>query len=348
MADAIAEYCRARPGARIQVRVVDFLEEFVAPVSVLAKFGYQQSAEFFPAYRGDLTQLAEAMPANPVVHAVATGGMERATEYVREYAPHAVISTFPVAGGAVGEMKKALELVSATLITDYDPRGAWIHPATDLHFVACREARESLVLDGVAWDRIVVSGTPVAQKFAAVHERPALRARLQLADRFTALLVAAAGQSFDVSGVAKRLAGAGIQVAIVTGRNERLYRRMEALARDTALIRVFGHTDDMHAMMRAADVLVGRAGGQVTAEALAVGMPLVICTPVPGQEIGNVDFLVNSGAGLLSRDEQDVVLKVSFLSTHSDRLAQMARNAGTLGRPEAVQTVCERVLAAFH
>ncbi len=100
-------------------------------------------------------------------------------------------------------------------------------------------------------------------------------------------------------------------------------------------------------MMRAADLLVGKAGGLTVSEALAVGLPFIIHNPVPGQEIYNVDFLVNSGAGLWSRDEDDVVEKVRFLSTHPDRRAQMAQNAQLLGKPEAARTVCEQVLAAI-
>ena len=101
-------------------------------------------------------------------------------------------------------------------------------------------------------------------------------------------------------------------------------------------------------MMRAADVLVGKAGGLTVSEALAMGLPLIIFNPVPGQELFNVDFLVNYGAGLQARDEADVVEKVRFLSTHPDRLEQMASNAGQLGKPAAAATVCERVLAAVR
>ena len=51
---------------------------------------------------------------------------------------------------------------------------------------------------------------------------------------------------------------------------------------------------------------------------------------------------------MLSRDEDDVVEKVRFLSTHPERLQQMAENSSLLGKPEAAQTICERVLAAVR
>ena len=94
--------------------------------------------------------------------------------------------------------------------------------------------------------------------------------------------------------------------------------------------------------------MVGKAGGLTVSEALAMGLPLIIFNPVPGQELFNVDFLVNYGAGLQARDEGDVVEKVRFLSTHPDRLQQMAANAGQLGKPAAAASVCERVLAAIR
>ncbi len=100
-------------------------------------------------------------------------------------------------------------------------------------------------------------------------------------------------------------------------------------------------------MMKAADLLVGKAGGLTVSEALAMRLPLMIHNPVPGQEIYNVDFIVNYGAGLLARDEEDVVEKVRFLSTHPKRLDQMTENAGSIGKPAAAQTVCERVRAAL-
>jgi processive 1,2-diacylglycerol beta-glucosyltransferase len=190
-----------------------------------------------------------------------------------------------------------------------------------------------------------VSGIPVHEKFSAPLEVAQSRKAMGLADKFTVLLTSAAGLTGDVRDIALELASAGVQIAAVTGSNSRLKRRLDTAAKRTEVLKVYGHTMEMHRLMRSADVLVGKAGGLTVSEALAMGLPLIIYNPVPGQEIYNVDFIVNSGAGLLSRDEEDVVEKVRFLSAHPQRRVQMAENARALGRPAAAQTVCERVLA---
>ncbi len=347
-AEAILRYYRAHHADQVEVEIVDFFDEFMPSVNVLAKFAYQQSVAFFPALYGTFFEVSNQFPTNPVVHELKILGFQRATNFIDRYRPDAVISTFPVAGGVVSDIKQERPLVAATVVTDWGVHRTWLHPSTDLYFVACKEVREDLVVRKIPWDRVVVSGIPVHEKFSEPMERQACRKDLGLGDRFTVLLTSAAGLTSDVRDIAGELAAAGIQVAAATGTNSRLKRRLDTLSKKADLVRVFGHTPDMHKMMRAADVLVGKAGGLTVSESLAMGLPLIIYNPVPGQEIYNVDFLVNSGAGLLSRDEEDVVEKVKFLSTHPERLEQLGLNAQGLGKPAAAQTVCERVLAAVR
>lgn len=347
-AEALLRYYRAHYPDDVEVRIVDFFEEFMPSVNVLAKFAYQQSVAFFPDLYGTFFEVSNTLPTNPVVHELRVSGFRRATNYIDEFRPDAVISTFPVAGGVVSDIKLERPMVVGTVITDYGVHRTWLHPATDLYFVASREVREDLVVRGISWDRVAVSGIPVHEKFSEPLDRGECRRVLGLSERFTVLLTSAAGLTSDVRDIAAELSSGGVQVAAATGHNARLKRRLDTLSKRAEHVRVYGHTPDMHRMMRAADVLVGKAGGLTVSEALAVGLPLIIYNPVPGQEIYNVDFLVNSGAGLLSRDEEDVVEKVRFLSSHPERLSQMADNARLLGKPAAAQTVCERVLAAIR
>ncbi len=345
---ALRDYLRSRHADRVTVEVIDFFEEFTPSLNVLAKFAYQQSVQFFPVAYGTFFELSNKLPTNPVVHELKIMGLARAASFIDEWAPDAVISTFPVAGGVVADIKTARPVLSATVITDFGAHRTWLHPATDLYFAACDEVREDLVVRGIPWDRIVVSGIPIRESFTESVSAEEVRREHGLAERFTALLAPIGGSASDAAALASRMAASGIQVAAVCGRHERLRKRMESVAARQDLVKVFGYVDGMHSMMRAADVLVGKAGGLTVSEALAMRLPLLIFNPVPGQEVYNVDFLVNYGAGMWCRDEDDVVEKVRFLSTHPGRLAQMADNAGALGKSGAVQVVCERVLAGVR
>ncbi len=344
-ADSVAAYYRERCADTVEVTVVDPLEQFMPNVNVLAKFAYQQASRFFPAGRGDLSALARIEPHNQVVAGLTGGGLARAQEYLAEHVPDVVISTSSIAAGIAAELASDMSFSAVSVVTDYDARDNWVHPGTALFFVSCREVRDELAISGTPWDRIVVSGIPVAEKFSTGSTGAGLRSYLGIADRFTALLLATASPQVDSDDMAAHLASAGIQVMAAAGASARVQRRLMAVSEKTGLVRVFGFTEEMPALMRGSDVLVAHAGGIALAEALAVGLPLVVLGPVPGGEVRNVDALVNNGAALLSRDEVDAVEKVKFLSTHPERRSQMVANAGTLGKPEALQTLCERVLA---
>jgi len=347
-AEAIKRYYAKHYPDDIQVELVDFFDAFVPSLNVLAKFAYQQSVQFFPALYGTFYDLSNKMPTNPVVHELKIMGMARAAAFVDELQPDAVISTFPVAGGVVADIKKDRSIIAATVITDYGAHRTWLHPAMDIYFTACKEVREDLVVRGIPWDRVVVSGIPIHERFGEALEQRECRKQSGLADRYTVLLSSIAGTQGDVKDLTRRLTAMGVQVAAVAGKSDRLRRRLESVAKETELLKVYGFVEDMHRMMKSADVLVGKAGGLTVSEALATGLPLIIYNPVPGQELYNVDFIVNYGAGLFSRDEEDVVEKVRFLSTHPERMAQLAANAAALGKPTAAQTVCERVVAALR
>ncbi len=347
-AQSIAAYYRERCAETVDVTIVDPVEQFMPNVNVLAKFAYQQASEFFPAGYGDVADMARQDPKNQVITALTIGGLAQVREYLTRQPADLVVSTSPIAAGIAAELSAQLPFSAVSVVADYDTRDSWIHPRTELFCVSCRDVRDELAVAGTPWDRIVVSGIPVAEKFATGGTGAGLRSYLGIADRFTALLLATSSPQVDSDDMASQLAAAGIQVMAAAGASARVQRRLMAVSEKTGLVRVFGFTEEMPALMRGSDVLVAHAGGIALAESLAVGLPLVILGPVPSGETHNVDALVHNGAALLSRDETDAVEKVKFLSTHPDRLTQMVANAGTLGRPDAVQTLCERVLASVR
>ncbi len=347
MARAIGAYFRHHHSDAVTVEIIDLLEEFAPSLNVLAKFAYQQSDEFFPAFFGTFEELAEALPGNPAVQEAKNVASPLLKAYVDEFKPDAVISTYAFAGGLAAEFA-APECVCATVVPGYDGRNEWLHPGTDVYFVSGRTVREQLTVAGVPWERIVDSGVPVREQFAEIAERTAVRRELGLADKFTVLLRAEHGKSLEVWEMAQRMVQAGVQVAALTGGNDRMRERLTQEAESAPMLVVFGRLEGVGALMAGSDVFVCRPGGMMIPEACAAGLPAILAPPVPGQERANVDFLVNYGAVLMARDVDDVVDKVRFLATHERRIEQMGESARMVGKPGATQAACERVMASVR
>ncbi|MBM4099194.1 MAG: hypothetical protein FJ260_04440 [Planctomycetes bacterium] len=141
-------------------------------------------------------------------------------------------------------------------------------------------------------------------------------------------------------------------VTVVCGRNEALEAGMRALAASWPAgdgrgnsLEVLGYTKEMHRIMAGADVLVGKPGGLTTTEAKALGLPMVLLRPIPGQEERNAQVLVESGAAVRTRGPIDAAEAVARLLAEPSALRAMAGAAAANSRPLAAFDVARRVMA---
>jgi len=105
-----------------------------------------------------------------------------------------------------------------------------------------------------------------------------------------------------------------------------------------------GFTKEMDKYMAAADLLVGKAGGLTTSEALALALPMALIEPIPGQEDRNADHLLEAGAAIRCNNLPAAAWKIAGLVNDPPRLAKMREAARALGRPGAAAAIAEDAL----
>lgn len=129
-------------------------------------------------------------------------------------------------------------------------------------------------------------------------------------------------------------AGLPLQLAVVAGRNERLRRRLEAVDWPVPTY-IYGFVRTIPEMMAAADVIVTKAGPNTIAEALAVGRPMILTHYLPGQEEGNVDYVVQGGAGRYAPEPEQVKEAIREWLSRPEVLTSFAQRAAAMGYPDA-------------
>ena len=148
VADSLHRYVKSRDGS-VDVKLVDLFEETMPSLNVLARFAYQRDPSFFPSGVMNWPGFVDAFPASPVISEVERGGMARLEEMLDALRPAAVISCFPLGAVLATHASSDLPTTIASVACGFSVRDAAIHPDTDLHFVATREARDELVVAGV-------------------------------------------------------------------------------------------------------------------------------------------------------------------------------------------------------
>src|SRR4029077_18407314 len=104
------------------------------------------------------------------------------------------------------------------------------------------------------------------------------------------------------------------------------------------------YASNMHELMGVADLIITKPGGLTSSEALALGKPLFILDPIPGQEAANSDFLLERGAAAKVNRVEDLPYRVEQL-LGTKKLAEMAKAAKGLGRLKSGEKICREVLA---
>jgi processive 1,2-diacylglycerol beta-glucosyltransferase len=254
--------------------------------------------------------------------------------------------------------KKKLRARNAVVITDYDVHALWLCRTVDRYYVALPESAEYLAAIGVPRDKLRITGIPVDPLFAKPVDRNAVRKHLELDPRVPIVLVAAGGEG--VGPIEQLVSGLlelhrPWQIAAIAGKSEKIRKRLETLSRQAGSLPggarrlcAVGFTTEMDQYMAAADLLVGKAGGLTTSEALARALPMVLIDPIPGQEERNADHLLEAGVAIRCNNLPVAAWKVAALLDDGARLKGMQEAARRMARPNAAADIAEDALALVN
>ncbi|HUF11910.1 MAG TPA: glycosyltransferase [Longimicrobiales bacterium] len=228
----------------------------------------------------------------------------------------------------------------AMVITDFALHRFWAQPAVCRYFVATPRLAEQ-VRARVRGARVEATGIPVRPDLLEGPTRAEAVAALGLEPGRPVVLVMGGGLGLGVTGFALGAAGAvsGTQVVALCGRSERSRAALGGIPG----VRAVGYVDDVRPYLAAADVIVTKPGGLSTSEALALGRPLVLASPIPGHEEENRRVLVAAGAALPADSPEQIAAAVRSLIGDVARREELSRAARRLGRPHAAQAVAAAI-----
>lgn len=109
-----------------------------------------------------------------------------------------------------------------------------------------------------------------------------------------------------------------------------------------------GFVTNMAEYMAAADVLVTKAGPGTIAEAAAVGLPVMLTSYLPGQEAGNVDYVLEKGFGDFCDEPAEIADEVACWLQDDKLMETMSRLAHSSGHPHAAADIVLDIGSRAH
>lgn len=264
-------------------------------------------------------------------------------DYIEKMQPQAILCTHPFPLGILTHLKDRgkCEVPIIAAITDFTVHSFWLFDAVDCYLVAAEPLVNAFGAQGIPNNKVRATGIPIDPKFAVARNKDLLRQKWSLDQGLPAVLIMGGGLGMGpLAEIVKELASSGLpcQMIVVCGRNEPLRNKLLKLQPTLAKkVEVHGYINNIEELMVACDLMIGKAGGLTSAEAMASGLPMFITDPIPGQEERNAEFLEKVGAARLVRGHRDLIYWVNEFLSNASLQKSMADAAREVGRPRSAE-----------
>jgi 1,2-diacylglycerol 3-beta-galactosyltransferase len=326
-----------------RIEIVDVFEEYSRfPLREAVKL-YGPTIRYNPRLYGEVFRRSNREKTIVTLDSIATplifNGLLRLLTTVQ---PDIIVSIHPLLNSITVRALRGLglKIPFITVVTDLvSVHCSWFAPNVDACIVPTEQARQLYLQRGLDAKCVHLLGMPIDPAFAApIDDKKVLQQKMGLVPDLPVVLLVGGGDGAGGLLAAVRAisqARLPVQLLVVTGRNKRLYASLQRMrAKLHVPTQIFGFVQNMPEMMHASDVIVTKAGPGTISEALACHLPIVLSGYVPGQEEGNIDYVVDSGVGVLALNARTLVDSLRhLLKPGSSALASCLENAQRISRP---------------
>ncbi len=310
-AEALIEALELEFGNAMTTEMVDFFKEHTpTPINRLPQwYPYMVKA---PQLWGASFHISDGRARARAITATLWPAVSRiARKIVDSHPSDIIVTVHPLANSfilkALGKHRPPFITVVTDMVTTH---ALWFDRRADLICVPTDIARFKAIEYGMEPENVITVGQPIAARYSApTGDKTELRNKLGWpTDKFIAVLVGGGEGMGPLAQTARAIDESGLDVAqvVVAGRNERLKASLEQVDWHIPT-KIYGFTRDMPDFMRAADVLITKAGPGTIAESLNAHLPIILYAKLPGQEDGNVTYVRETGTGVWAPTPQRVV-----------------------------------------
>lgn len=287
---------------------------------------------------------------------------EYARKVIDEANPSVIVSVHPMVNHFLAKTLKDMgasrKIKFVVVLTDPNENlwTGWACPDADLTIAPNDLARERLISLGIAPANIQVIGMPIPPEFLKPpgESRHSLLTRLGLDPmKLTVAISAGSVGGGNMPEIFKALQEVprSVQIIFICGKNAKLKARMELASRNAHhKTVVLPYVTRMADLMNACDLLITKAGGLTTFEAIARRVPMaldLLTEPMP-QESGTARMLIEEGLAKPINRASDVKAIIQELKLiHSGANTQLP-SAHNLDRVDAVYEIANTILELWE
>jgi len=347
-AQAIIEALEIFYPYQVTTEMVDFFIEYAPPPLDLAPATYAQMGQLPELWKLGY-KMSNGKRRSEAIQEVLWPYVRKSTErLVKEHPCNLFVSVHPLVNTPI---LRALEDDSTpylTVITDMVTTHAfWYNTRASMILTPTEEALARGLQIGIDPERIKVVGQPISDAFRKpTASKTELRLKLGWHQDLPVVLIIGGGEGMGPLEATVRAvdsANLPLKMVVVAGRNNALKDRLDEADYRTPH-EILGFVENMPDLMNAADIIITKAGPGTISEAFVAGLPIILYSRMPGQEDGNINYVVDKAAGVWAPEPEDVVKTLKNWIDHPMLRNAIASISKSLARPDASKNIADEII----
>jgi processive 1,2-diacylglycerol beta-glucosyltransferase len=341
-ARAIASACDAQHGSAT-AHVADAFALASPRLNQAARSAYLGMINRTPGIWSHAYQWLDRSTLFPRLLQLMSGEIRVLADLIESRSPTAICSTYPIYAFLLATLaRQGRQLPPCfNVVTDsISINSLWWRAGAARWFLPNEASADVLRAAGIENRKLQVTGFPVQGYF---HENTGRLAPPDLCSGTIPRVLYIINSATHAAAQTARqlLAQTEWDITCTVGRNAALGHELTSLAATRAFpSRILGWTDEIPSLLMTNHVVISKAGGATTQEALAARCPMIVNQIVPGQEEGNFELLRRHGIGTLAQTPKAVIAALERAFANDGRVWREWREAITpLSKPEAAREI---------
>ena len=340
-----------------QTDLVDCMKYVNKPIEKMTTAAYREMAKKAPWVWGKIYDKSQKGALAHISTRSNTIMAIKLLKLLRIEKPDLIISTHPFSSQMCSYLKRKGKIKSkiATIMTDFAPHDQWLvgKEYTDYFFVANDKMNSYLVSQNIDNSKVFTTGIPLSSRFLQDFNKVEIFKSFELNPLKQTVLFFAGGefglgksQTVDIfKCIVKYFKD--IQMIAIAGKNEKMqevfneyvkkYNRQDS-------IKVLPFTNKVPELMAISNLVITKPGGLTITESIASSLPIIVISPIPGQEEENAGFLEEKGIAVWIRKHDKPKAILTELLNDTERLEQMRQNTNLLANKNSTRDICEILL----
>jgi len=343
------EFIRADNSCR--VKIINTIK-FISPIlDKVILDSYLNILKFYPKAWGKIyektNKLDPIIDINDITNKLMKGKIQKS---INSFIPDVIICTHSFPSSIISNLKqkKMKDMPLISVITDYNIHSSYINENTDYYVIPHENLTYVMEDFGVESSRILPLGIPIRKEFSQIIYKEEVKRKYNLNNKKTVLVMGGGlglGKIYNiVSALDKKLQD--VQIIAIAGRNSRLEQKLKSMTTQNKLV-VFGFINNVHELMEVADCIITKPGGVTTAEILSKQKPLIIFSPLPGQEYENAEYLLNTGVAVSTSEVGKIPVLIKQMLNFDVRLRSIHEVTGYLKKTNSASDIVKFVLDRY-